>query len=134
MTEEVFIIMENVREALTSANQHFMDAFKRGDAAGISALYTDEAKLLPPGNQMVSGREAIESFWRGAMNMGIKEAKLETVGVEAEGNLAYEVGRFALKVEPEGGEGTTVTGKYVVVWKNQGGTWRLHADIWNTNS
>ena len=133
MTEEVFIIMENVQAAITSTNQKFMDAFKRGDAAGIAALYTDEAKLLPPGNQMMSGREAIESFWRGAMNMGIKEAKLETVRVEAEGNLAYEIGRFALTVQPESGESTTLTGKYVVVWKNQGGTWKLHADIWNTN-
>ena len=125
--------MENVQAAITSMNQKFMDAFKRGDAAGIAALYTDEAKLLPPGNQMVSGREAIESFWQGAMNMGIKEAKLETVRVEAEGNLAYEIGRFALAVQPESGEGTTIAGKYVVVWKNQGGTWKLHADIWNTN-
>ena len=125
--------MEDVREVIKSANQNFMDAFKRGDAAGIAALYTDEAKLLPPDNQMMSGREAIQSFWQSAMNMGIKEAKLETVEVEAEGNLASEVGRFALTVQPESGEATTLTGKYVVVWKNQGGTWKLHVDIWNTN-
>ncbi|MFN2453055.1 MAG: SgcJ/EcaC family oxidoreductase [Pyrinomonadaceae bacterium] len=125
--------MNDVREAITSANQNFMDAFKRGDAAGIAALYTDEATLLPPDNPMMSGREAIQSFWQGAMNMGIKEAKLETVEVEVEGNLASEVGSFALTVRPESGEGTTLTGKYVVVWKNQGGTWKLHVDIWNTN-
>ena len=125
--------MENVREAITSANQNFMNAFKRGDAAAIAALYTDDAKLLPPDIQMMSGREAIQSFWQGAMDMGIKEAKLESVGVEAQGDLAYEIGRFALTVQPKGGEGTTLTGKYVVVWKNQGGAWRLHVDIWNTN-
>jgi uncharacterized protein (TIGR02246 family) len=125
--------MENVREIITSANEKFMDAFKRGDAAGIAALYTDNAKLLPPDNQMVSGREAIESFWQGAMNMGIKEARLETVEVEAQGNLAYEIGRFALSVQRQGGDGTTLTGKYVVVWKSLGGSWRLHVDIWNTN-
>ena len=125
--------MEKVREAITSANRNFMDAFRRGDAAGIAELYTSEAKLLPPDSQMMSGREAIQSFWQGAMDMGIKEAELETVEVEAEGNLACEIGRFSLTVQPEGGEGTTLTGKYVVVWKNQGGTWKLHADIWNTN-
>jgi uncharacterized protein (TIGR02246 family) len=125
--------MESIREDITSANQNFMDAFRRGDAAGIAALYTDEAKLLPPDSQMMSGREAIQSFWQGAIDMGIKEAQLETVEVEAEGNLACEVGRFALTVRPEGGGDTTLTGKYVVVWKNQGGTWRLHFDIWNTD-
>ena len=126
--------MENAQAAIKTTNQKFMDAFKRGDAAGIAALYTDEAKLLPPGNQMTSGREAIKSFWQGAMNKGIKEAKLETVGIEAGGDLAYEIGRFALAVQPESGERTTLTGKYVVVWKKQGGAWKLHADIWNTNS
>lgn len=126
--------MENAQAAIKTTNQKFMEAFQRGDAAGIAALYTDEAKLLPPGNQMTSGRKAIESFWQGAMNMGIKEAKLETVGIEAASDLAYEVGRFALTVQPERGERTTLTGKYVVVWKKQGGTWKLHADIWNTNS
>jgi uncharacterized protein (TIGR02246 family) len=125
--------MGDVREAITSANQNFMDAFRRGDAAAIAALYTDEARLLPPDAQMMRGREAIQSFWQGAMSMGITEAKLETVEVEAEGNLATEVGRFALTAQPESGEGTTLTGKYVVVWKNQGGTWKLHVDIWNTN-
>ena|SRR5688572_12056049 len=125
--------MEDVREVIRSANQNFMDAFKRGDAAGIAALYTDAAKLLPPDNQMMSGKEAIQSFWQGAMNMGIKEAKLETVEVEAAGNLASEVGRFNLSLQPESREATTLTGKYVVVWKNQGGTWKLHVDIWNTN-
>ena len=125
--------MENVREAIISANQNFMGAFKRGDAAGIAALYTSDARLLPPDHQMMSGTEAIQSFWQGAMDMGIKEARLESVEVETQGNLAYEVGRFALTVQPKGGGGTTLTGKYVVVWKNEGGAWRLHVDIWNTN-
>lgn len=125
--------MGNVREAITSGNQNFMDAFKRGDAAGIASLYTEDAKLLPPDNQMMSGTEAIQSFWQGAMNMGVKDAKLETVEVEAQGSLASEIGRFALTVQPESGEGTTLRGKYVVVWKNQGGKWKLYVDIWNTN-
>jgi ketosteroid isomerase-like protein len=67
------------------------------------------------------------------MNMGIKEARLETVEVEAQGNLAYEIGRFVLSVQRQGGDGTTLIGKYVVVWKSLGGSWRLHVDIWNTN-
>jgi uncharacterized protein (TIGR02246 family) len=125
--------MENVEGAITSANQKFMDAVKQGDAAAIAALYTNDATLLPPDNQMMSGREAIQSFWQSAIKMGIKEAKLETVRVEAQGNLAYEIGRFALTIKPGNGGRTTLTGKYVVVWKEGGETLRLHVDIWNTN-
>ena len=126
--------MENVRNAITSANQNFMDAFKRADAAAIAALYTADATLLPPDAQMMNGTEAIKSFWQGAMNMGIKEARLETMKVEAQGDLAYEIGRYTLSIETKGGEGMAIAGKYVVVWKQQGGAWKLHADIWNSDA
>lgn len=67
--------------------------------------------------------------------MGIKEAKLETIDVESDGELlAYEIGKFALTVQPsEAAESTTMTGRYVVVWKNQDGGWKLHVDIWNAD-
>ena len=125
--------MENIHNAIRSANQNFMDAFKRGDAAGVAALYTRGATLLPPDQPMMNGTDAIQTFWQGAMNMGIKEAKLETLEVEARDDLAYEVGGYELTMQSQGGEGTKATGKYVVVWKNQDGRWRLHVDIWNSN-
>jgi uncharacterized protein (TIGR02246 family) len=127
-------MMENVRAFIESANQKFMDAFGRADAAGIAALYTDNPKLLPPGSPMMSGREVVQSFWQGTMDMGIKEARLETLEVESQGNLASEIGRFTLTVQPQGSERSTMTGKYVVVWKNQDGTWKIHVDIWNTDA
>lgn len=126
--------MENISDAITSANRKFMDVFKKGDATGLAALYTRDAKLLPPDHPMINGTEAIRSFWQGAMNMGIKEATLETVEVEARADLAYEIGRFTLIIQPQGGERMTTTGKYVVVWKNQDGSWKLHVDVWNTNA
>ncbi len=125
--------MENVRNSIASANQKSMDSFSRADAAGLAALYTEDAKLLPPGSPMMTGKEAIQSFWQGAMDMGIKEARLDSVEVESDGNLACEIGRFALTVQPQGGESSMMTGKYVVVWKNQDGAWKLHVDIWNAD-
>lgn len=45
----------------------------------------------------------------------------------------YEIGRFALKVQPEGKEVIEQKGKYVVVWKKaRGEVWKLHVDIWNS--
>ncbi len=126
--------MENVRNLIASANQNFMHAFSQADAAGLAALYTEDAKVLPPGSSMMTGKEAIQSFLQSAMDMGIKEAKLETIEVESQGNLAYEIGRFAFSGEQQDGESILMTGKYVVVWKNQDGSWKLHVDIWNTDA
>ena len=123
--------MENIRDAIASAIQTFTDAFKSGDAAAIAAWYTGDATLLPPDNPLMRGRDAIQTFWQGAMSLGVKEARLETLDVESRDDLAYEVGRFRMTVQPQGGGGVEMTGKYVVVWKRDGDAWRMHVDIWN---
>ena len=127
--------MEEIRETIKNTNLKFTEAFGRGDLAAVGALYTSDARLLPPGAPMMSGTEAIRAFWQGAMNLGIKTATLETIDVESSGgDLATEIGKFTLSMEKPGGERVQQTGKYIVLWKNDGGTWKLHADIWNTNA
>jgi uncharacterized protein (TIGR02246 family) len=124
--------MEEVREAIKNTNLKFAEIFRRGDAAGIAALYTADARLMPPGTPILSGTEAITAFWQAAMKQGIKAATLETIDVETSGGaLATEIGQFTLSMETPGGKRAEQTGKYIVLWKNDGGTWKLHADIWN---
>lgn len=119
-----------VRAAVAAANENFMATFKRGDAAGIAALYTVNGQVLPPNGDFVTGKEAIEGFWRAIMDMGIKEAKLEIVEVEGHGDTAIEVSKYTL----QGDEGQVLdTGKYIVIWKQQDGDWKLHRDIFNSS-
>jgi len=129
--------MEDVREVIKNTNLKFAEIFGRGDAAGIAAFYTADARLMPPDMPTLQGAEAITAFWQGAMEMGIKAATLETIEVETSGgDLATEIGRFTLGMEVPGGgdERVEQTGKYIVLWKNDGGTWKLHADIWNADA
>ena len=120
----------DIRSDIMACNKHFMDAFGRGDAAGLANLYTGGGQLLPPNSEVVAGREAIRAFWKGAITSGLTSATLESVEVERTGETAVEVGRYTLR-----GQGGQVAdaGKYVVVWKTEGGGWKLHRDIWNTN-
>lgn len=126
--------MDEIRSAITTGNAKFMAAFQRGDAAGVAACYTSDAELLPPNAPSMTGTESITAFWQGAMSMGVKDAKLETQRIEALGDLAVEVGQYTLQIQPEGADAMTDVGKYIVIWKNDGGTWKLHIDIWNTNT
>ena len=104
--------------------------YARGDAEGMGKLYTTGGQLLPTNSDFVTGNEAIQAFWQAVMDMGIKTAELETVELEGHGDTAIEVGRYAL-----GGDGGQVLdkGKYIVIWKQEGGQWKLHRDIWNTS-
>jgi uncharacterized protein (TIGR02246 family) len=117
-------------ESIRTANEIFMIAFAKGDAAGMGALYTENGQLLPANSDFITGRKAIQDFWKGAMDMGIKSAKLETIELDEHGNSAYEVGKYTLS-----GAGGQVLdqGKYIVIWKKQHGEWKLHRDIWTTS-
>jgi len=126
--------MQELLSAIQSANNNFMAAFQRGDAAGVAACYTADARLLPPGGIMMTGHPAITAFWQGAMDMGIKAAKLETKELDSRDDLAIEIGQYTLTIQPAGAEPITDIGKYVVVWKTDAGAWKLHIDIWNTNA
>ena len=117
-------------DAIVAANEQFMTAFGNSDDAGLAALYTEDAKLMPTGSDFVSGNEAVRAFWKSVFDMGIKTATLETLEVEAMGDTAWEVGEYTLFTE---GEQVADSGKYVIIWKMVDGQWKLHRDIWNTS-
>lgn len=125
--------MSKISDAIQTSNDNFMAAFNRGDAAGVAACYTTDARLLPPGAAPMTGIPDIAAFWQGAMDMGLKTALLETKEIEERGDLAIEVGQYTLTIQPDGRTTMTDVGKYVVVWKEDNGTWKLHIDIWNSN-
>ncbi len=119
-----------VRPAIEMRNQQFMETFRRGDAAGMAALYTEDGQALPPNGPVAAGRQAIQQVWQGAFDAGLTEARLESVEVEGHGETAIEIGRYTLLA---GENQTADEGKYIVIWKRQGGEWRLHRDIWNSS-
>ena len=96
----------------------------------MASLYTDNGQLLPANSDVVAGAAGIQAFWQGLFEMGLRSAVLETVELENHGETAAEVGRYTLKAD---GGAVANQGKYIVVWKNDGGTWKLHRDIWTTS-
>ena len=118
------------RSDVEAANRRFMEAFGRGDAASAAQLYTSGAQLLPAHSDVVTGTSAIQNFWQGVMDMGIQEVILETRELEARDETANEVGRYTLKTA--GGQ-LADNGKYLVIWKRDGGSWKVHRDIWTTS-
>jgi ketosteroid isomerase-like protein len=121
--------VQAVRESINEGNRNFGSAVARKDYAAMAALYTENAMVLPPDGPIVTGRPAIEEFWRSAANaLGLTDAVLRTRDLEVAGDTAYEVGEANLKLG-----GGQIMVKYLVVWtRGSDGNWRLHRDIWNT--
>ena len=121
---------DSVRSEIEAANKIFEAAVSRSDGPGVAALYTDNAQLLPAQSDFVTGIEAIGQFWQAVFDSGVKGVSLVTLEVESHGDTAYEVG----KLEIRGADGKVLDrAKYVVIWKKEGTSWKLHRDIWTTS-
>jgi ketosteroid isomerase-like protein len=120
-----------MQHEIATANRTFEEAVLSRNIDALDAVYTADARILPPGGEMVSGRENIKTFWRGAIAaLNVGSVQLETVDFEASGETGYEIGRATLNFA---GEGAPMVAKYVVVWKKEDGAWKWHVDIWNPN-
>jgi ketosteroid isomerase-like protein len=65
----------------------------------MAALYTENAKVLPPDAPIVTGKKGIEEFWRAAAaTLGLTDIKLKTLDLEVTGDTACEVGEADLKL------------------------------------
>jgi ketosteroid isomerase-like protein len=118
---------------LRKTNQIFEAAVAARNVETLDSVYTAEARILPPGSEMIAGRENIKLFWKAAIDaMNVAAVRLETLHFELMGDTGYEIGRATLEFAAAAAPPATV--KYVVIWKQEDGAWKWHVDIWNPNA
>lgn len=121
-----------VKKSIEAENAKYSEAIKQGNVVGALAAYTDDATALPPDGQMIKGKQALEELYKRFLQIGMKEVTLTTLDVSGSGDVAYEIGKTKVRIQPEGQPSMTDSTKYLVVWKRQAdGTWKVHVDIWN---
>ena len=121
----------DMKKMLEDFHAAYNDAFNRGDAAGCAAFFSEDVALLPPNQPMIRGREAFEESYRARMNQdsgGTHSNTLVEYGVE--GDLAYEIGTFAVT-----GTNPPEQGKFVNILRRQSdGTWKVTVSIFNSDT
>src|SRR3954462_11462034 len=55
----------------------YQAAYHRNDAAAMAELYAPNGLLLPPGRELIRGREAIRKFWEQGMEAGFQMQTLQ---------------------------------------------------------
>ena len=111
------------------------EVFGNRNFDALDRIYTADARILPPAAPLISGRDAIKSFWSGMIqSANAKSAVLVSDDVLLTGDGAVEIGHATLTVEPPGQSAAQVEVKYVVFWREEDGDWKWHIDIWNNNA
>jgi ketosteroid isomerase-like protein len=125
-------VSDSIQAEMQKVNALFGEVVVKGrNFAALDQIYTVDARILPPGADLIEGREKIKDFLKGAVaGMGVQDVKLVIVDAHPAGDSVIEVGRAQLFLA----EGKSVEVKYVVEWKQIGGAWKWHTDIWNMNA
>ena len=122
--------VDDIPQEFQSVNRLFEEFIAKGEFAKLDEVYTKEARILPPGADMVTGLANVQDFWKAAVSaLSLKSLTLRTVELDILGDTAIEIGRADLVTEHATPPSVTV--KYVVVWKQEVGGWRWDIDIWN---
>ncbi len=123
----------SLASAFAKVARDFEAAVGRGDAAGLSALYTEDAVLMPPNTAAAMGRAAIQEFFKGMFTQGARNLKLAQTAVVGSGANGYEAGTYEFDLGPAAAP-MHDKGKYLIGMRRAAnGKWLIAHDIFNSD-
>jgi ketosteroid isomerase-like protein len=129
---------EEMMKKVEKWNKQFSDAMVANDKATRLSFYADDAYSLPSYTPMLVGKKAIENSMNMDENSGMKilSFKFNTKDLWMSGDLMCEVGTYDLSLTMGGQSDITRDhGKYLTIYQKQkDGTWKIKADMWNTDT
>lgn len=125
--------MSTIQADIQAINTQFDQAFNAKNAAAIGQLYETNATVMPaPAGTPVEGAAAIQAFFDGLIQAGVIEHKLTLTEAVADGNLAFQRGKWAGAMVGADGVKQTFSGNVHLVYRKQAdGGWKAVTHIWN---
>jgi uncharacterized protein (TIGR02246 family) len=119
--------------AIRQANEDWLPAMQRADAAAIAAPYASEGLFISAKGDVIRGREAIEQFYakRLALMGRITAGELHSdATVLISPTRIYEWGHASLTLAGPDGQARSSGGNYLTVWeKDAAGRWQITRNI-----
>jgi uncharacterized protein (TIGR02246 family) len=125
-----------MEEALRDLDAKWSAAAGAKDIDKTVSYYSEDAVVMPPNAPSAKTRETIRSAWKEMLTtpgaaISWRATKIE---VANSGDLACVRGTYEEAMTDASGKSVKDHGKYVEVWKKQAdGTWKVVADIWNSD-
>ena len=123
--------LDSAKASIEASNKVYGACFASGDSTAFVNCYTSDACIMPTGMPKMCGTQAILGFFNGGRKMGITNIALTTEEVMGGKDAVVETGKYELFV---GDKVSAEKGKYIIVWKEDNGKWKMHRDIWNSDA
>jgi len=121
--------------AIAKIRTAYQTALMGQDAAGVAKLYAADGAELPPNAPAATGRAAIEKYHKDfAQQFMMHGITITSTKAQVAGDIAYDVGTYKQQIMPmKGGPVMDDHGKYVVLFKKEGGNWMITYAIYNSD-
>src|SRR5436190_24239575 len=120
--------MSNDRQHILGLIDQFVEAYNRGDAAGLISAFAEDYVDMSEGEPTVRGEQAVrhtearllETFAKFTGRLRVDVDELEVLG-----DWAYDHGRLRIELHPkQGGEPTVVERRFLEIWsRGRDGAW-----------
>jgi ketosteroid isomerase-like protein len=108
-----------------------------GDAEKILSYWSDDAVVLPPGQPMVKGKDALRKMVQDSKNIpGFSITwKSSDIHFSPDGKMAYMSGENTMTMNDATGNKITIPGRGYTIWRKEAdGNWKCVVDTWNNPS
>jgi len=122
--------LDSAKAAIATLNDGFGPNWAKGDSVAFGNAYTSDAQVYVPNMERLSGTSNIVDFFGGGYRWGIRGGKLTTDEVIGGPEFVAETGKY--EITDSSGK-TMDKGKYLALWKQENGKWKMYRDMWNSD-
>lgn len=123
----------NISEAKTqidAENKVYGARFMQNDSNYYKDRYMADASVLGPNEPAITGREAIRKYFYNDGKNNEITILIQSVSIYGSASLVVEEGIYDF---PDGKGRSIDKGKFIALWKQEGGKWKIFREIWNTD-
>ncbi|GMQ81037.1 MAG: hypothetical protein BMS9Abin05_0467 [Rhodothermia bacterium] len=118
--------------AITADLESFTTAMLEGRFSDVAAAYAEDTVFMPPNQENVIGRAAVEAWFEAFPKLG--EMEFTDLEVAGTGDLAYATGHYRMTFAPDGENFIEDSGTFLEVRERQeDGSWLIVRDIFNSS-
>jgi ketosteroid isomerase-like protein len=118
------IDIKKAKIIVDSLDKQFSKYYFNGDSVALAAMYTKDASF-----GALRGKDILLAFGkmiRNSIQNNTRNITYTTTSLGIDGEFIIEVGKYEMK---DDSGNSKAKGKYLVVWKQENGAWKLYRDV-----
>ena len=117
------------RAAVQELAQRFLKALIAGDMPTLLDCYDDDIVFEAPGLPMILGKAGVEKHYRMVFGLEVTACRQIPERIEERADCVIEAGSYVMNLAPPGAGPIEDRGKYLLVYRQTGGKWRIWFDM-----